>query len=1616
MLRRLVSLGQEAGEGQANDDNMPQPSLGDDTSSPQESKINTGTIASVFKGLAGAAKLTKSPPAPLTTTGSIARAHITEQLHDSATHGLPQHHLEAFGLLKNGTTAERVAAANQLRYAVEDYPLNPVLDIWYAAKDLIDPNNAGNTRSAVWALLTACVKHPASTDLERKEYFQTITAPANPEDFHLQLAALVDLTKRGRSLSGFEYDIFPIVTKWLSAKFASVRAARKLASRSKGKAAAVGEDKDFADIFTLTMDLIKFNSGVLDKNATQCLLNTLVDICMTTGNTDDLRACIGVMDAIVTFGAIPDEKLKDFVQVLCSIHSMVPMLQKGAWHTLSMLCRSHNGHAVVRLLLGTLSDLPVDQEKGGSDKQKNVIREVRGSLSVLNKLVSKSTEKGYPTVPFTTLLDGLSAVLKVTNAWKVQLDIIRLANTLLGTPQSKVNPMIVDEDWVSLLDIVAACLEGVTQTVPGLKEPIKFPATESMVPSDTAIVSEEAARLISRIEQLLTEQSGSFLQRQDCIAFLARIHTVLPDSAAILVLNYFKEFRCCFPSDTQWETNLQLVLEALFANRHRSSQLRVMAVQAITEVYEMIELIHDQLDQDFVPSLMKSLLAGVTEEIDIEVLQEIVSFTTSIACNADYALFDHIIEKLQTVLQTPPHASSTTSGDTQAPAPPSSPDLSRSSQSLSDVVVRGYIWIFLKTMNTDVAKTQRLFDILISVAKSNSAEIDARLSAMKLLFRLRADWANRIFVTEHTDTKHVAAILYRTEESLNRKLAEEAAHLTRASRSEAGGLGRTSRGRSFTQNQPADKPLSSIASIRSGNSAKAAAAKYQQSWSASETDVLPEQTSRIASSVVYSYAPEPEPDSDGTSIHNAVLPMSDWLATVVALLQQYCDWEIYSFILVYLPSQLSNHSIFKSAVPQIQELRRLLCEQIRTTGFLEPHTSTGLRRSDVATCLFHTLTMILSYHKHFQKTEEDEIVGTFTRGIGHWDRSTKVCLHALSICCYELPMSTSKALVTILQKMSQIVTQSSNAIHILEFLACLARLPSLYSNFRQDEYRIVFGICFRYLQYVREKKASQRMSTASDPNAPGLSSIAGDSSMHPNASDDLPQYVYALAYHVITFWFLALKLPDRAKEVSFISKNLFTDHDGNQVSEEQAQITIDFMQRAAYADVDESMPDPHFTAERFGEILKRRWLIGNSIVTIEQATGAGYAQITKRQPSGTSSYMIHESFKAPPSHQERIANDIKGDGTQAQGNTVLPSHLLVHLFSTLPLSDQARPIPLPQDEALDRAMRTFDRSPTVDGHKVGVIYIGEGQTKETEILANVSGSSEYLEFLNGLGTLTRLKDATNNMQGLDRQYDTDGEYTFCWRDRVSEVVFHVTTQMPTNLEHDPQCTLKKRHIGNDFVNIIFNDSGLPFKFDTFPSQFNYVNIVITPESRASFVATRQRTPIDVKESFYQVQVMSKRGFPEVSPAADMKIVSLRALPDFIRLLALNASVFSMVWSSRDVGEYISPWRNRLREITRLRERHGPKYGMTPSPPGTSLGLMPSSGAGQLLDANKAASTVRDSFSSLRRSSVATFFSTNSDQNSHSHRSSMLSTTPTENTEINHGGDSLVDTVDFSKWG
>jgi len=185
--------------------------------------------------------------------------------------------------------------------------------------------------------------------------------------------------------------------------------------------------------------------------------------------------------------------------------------------------------------------------------------------------------------------------------------------------------------------------------------------------------------------------------------------------------------------------------------------------------------------------------------------------------------------------------------------------------------------------------------------------------------------------------------------------------------------------------------------------------------------------------------------------------------------------------------------------------------------------------------------------------------------------------------------------------------------------------------------------------------------------------------------------------------------------------------------------------------------------------------------------------------------------------------------------------------------------------------------------------------------------------------------------------------------------------MPTDLEGDPVCMRKKAHIGNDFVNVIWNDSGSDFQFNTFPSDFNYVYIVISPEVSTSFITQRKRVERDIppdtildpnvpEEAFsststplYKVQVLSCPGLPSISPAAEPKMISAEALAPFVRLLALNASFFSLVWSNREGGEHISPWRNRLREIKKLREKYCNHHDT--SHPGTEAISSPTMSAG-----------------------------------------------------------------------
>ena len=242
---------------------------------------------------------------------------------------------------------------------------------------------------------------------------------------------------------------------------------------------------------------------------------------------------------------------------------------------------------------------------------------------------------------------------------------------------------------------------------------------------------------------------------------------------------------------------------------------------------------------------------------------------------------------------------------------------------------------------------------------------------------------------------------------------------------------------------------------------------------------------------------------------------------------------------------------------------------------------------------------------------------------------------------------------------------------------------------------------------------------------------------------------------------------------------------------------------------------------------------------------------------------------------------------------------------------------MPNNTTTDRFIRQLESNQVVDSHKIGVIFVGRGQSNESDILGNTHGSPQYVRFLSKLGHLIRLKGHNGYVGGLDKENDMDGKYAYAWWDDIDQVIFHVATLMP-NHPHDTQCQIKKAHIGNDFVRIVWNGSGLPYNFNTISTDFNYINIVISPHSKGVPVHRGPKTKVpplgvvideDNIDEFYRVELQQREGMPDFGPIGDFKIVSTDALPDLIRQMALFADLLAQVYVQVDLEqEFVSSWR------------------------------------------------------------------------------------------------------------
>uniref|UniRef100_H2ULQ9 Signal induced proliferation associated 1 like 1 n=1 Tax=Takifugu rubripes TaxID=31033 RepID=H2ULQ9_TAKRU len=209
--------------------------------------------------------------------------------------------------------------------------------------------------------------------------------------------------------------------------------------------------------------------------------------------------------------------------------------------------------------------------------------------------------------------------------------------------------------------------------------------------------------------------------------------------------------------------------------------------------------------------------------------------------------------------------------------------------------------------------------------------------------------------------------------------------------------------------------------------------------------------------------------------------------------------------------------------------------------------------------------------------------------------------------------------------------------------------------------------------------------------------------------------------------------------------------------------------------------------------------------------------------------------------------------------------------------------------------------------KVGVMYCRAGQSTEEEMYNNEMAGPALEEFLQLLGDKVRLKGFTKYRAQLDTKTDSTGTHSLYTAYKDYEIMFHVSTLLPYT-PNNKQQLLRKRHIGNDIVTIVFQEPGAhPFTPKAIRSHFQHVFIIVRVHNPCS------------DSTCYSVAVSRSQDVPSFGPPIPKGVTFPKStvFRDFLLSKVINAE--NAAHKSDKFGAMAT--RTRQEYLRDLAERH-----------------------------------------------------------------------------------------------
>lgn len=1297
----------------------------------------------------------------------------------------------------NGPVTVRAQAAVKIAELLDQYLIALVPEIWYRARDLIDPSQPRLVRRPAIHLLRGCIAQGLSLVANRLVYFRDIlkACQANDPDYDLFLKALSVLTNDGHDL----LDLGSYMPKELA-----IFLTRRLTAHDPNWQATV-------DFINKCLHHHQFENYTADA-----VVNKMIELACTS---EAARAPVfaGVLDYLQLYQVA----LTPVVRFLCALYA-IELESYEAWPAIYSLASVEGTRkAIIEGLCGVITAPKIAQCRLMALAESRTPSKLNANVLTLYGALGAIALATY------TIVAGKSDPVAVALAFKNVVDTHNL--TLVNTQVLRcLDRLFAMENWVEHYTNHCKLFTDVLPFYTWLTKPTMFDVITLV--NTTTDADNLYVQLILLSIQLLWSVHQLECDEEAVVKVFTHFSRQLNEACLAFVIKYYSLAKLCCALNPSWRDNCVRCLNLFYFH----STLPLVRLECLKMVYEAHQALLAVFGEDHVDyEIMCSLFPRLKHEKDPVVLDFLIdTMFTYIAFSCPdsvyFTMCDTFLRDIKLFRQL-------LVGEALAKAVAlfrliglilrallyrQSSD--RFSTEFLSKMAMVFVRIFCVGYVKFPAKAVRTYEVLIDFLEFLLATgyTDVALLILKLLVRLRVTAERYVYITQPADITGLS--------------------LT---------FGRNLNGENYV-------------------------ARSLHKWTFPDT---------------ISYIPKENLDTPSTRLQvNPVakdvssLNIEPWIRIVLQIVEKFYSFELYLFVWSHFCSQLANLDLFAAHFDLVVQLKLIICTQLTLGLSSAVKTPTDeITPAEIQVALIRTMLALLGYHNQFSKRDEDELIKALILGLDWWERTAVPCINMLTACCYEIPLSVQRFVPVILTKLQVRVTLAGASTHTLELLMALCENLDLQANFTADDYKRVFGIAFKYVQYAQDM-TNKNLTKAKSQGS------------------DIPwQYVLTMLYRVICEWFLKMLLKDRASFTEYLMKNIVLTNSQPEDIDDNTAGLLDFVGQFSNSNVPLSIYHPQIDADA------KRWMVGLSVIAMSTDASLGKSQWLVVRPLGV--LALHVS--------------LHGDGKDM--DVLLAFYMLQLYLSVYKDHTKAlKPKPIPDTPVAQRALALLDRIPTVEFHKIGIVYVGPGQSLETEVLSNKSGLRRFHEFLQQMGQLYRLKQLPPQIYvgGLDTENDMDGEYTRYWRDRTLQVVWHVPTMMDSTTQSQLPISIqlqqRKKHIGNDYVNIYYDELGKSFDFDLIKSQFNFMAIVITPHTWR----TEYSSAVDASEDeeFFRVKVYRREGVPLLFAALHFKMISSLHLPKFVRMLAIMADHFAHVWHNPNHPFQI--WLQRARALKDLRDK------------------------------------------------------------------------------------------------